>query len=173
MMMMKKKLTPHGHFNQALLQLHINCQAHEMSHFDPEQSGLADTTPLLPQHQKERAWNTTTSLFPDASATDLEAYYDPKSKRLMLKMAGAGKKAYPLFTEERLTQHLRINPKLSLEIKMALGQSAEDKLVQQWQEIREAEQRVKKAQRLKKNIKGNSCKTTTSGSRKRSKRNPS
>ena len=35
---------------------------------------------------------------------------------------------------------------------MALGQSAEDKLVQQRQEIREADQRVKEAQRLEKTL---------------------
>ena len=39
-------------------------EAHEMTHFGPEQSGLADTTLLLPQDQRERAWNKTTSLFP-------------------------------------------------------------------------------------------------------------
>ena len=94
--------------------------AHEMSHFDPEQSGLANTTPLLAPDQRERAWNTTKDIYPDASATDLEAYYDPKSKRLMIKMAGAGKKAYPLFTGERLTKRLWLNPKLLREITFEL-----------------------------------------------------
>ena len=110
-----------------------------MSHFDPEQSGLADTTPLLTQDQREQAWNTTTSPFPDASATDREAYYDPKLKRLMIKMAGAGKKAYPFFTEERLTKRLRLNPNLSRKISFALGKPAEEKLVEQRQEIRKAD----------------------------------
>ena len=53
---------------------------------------------------------------------------------------------------EKLTKRLRLNPKLSLEIKMALGQSAEDKLVQQRQEIREADQRVKEAESLEKTL---------------------
>ena len=133
-----------------------------MTHFGPEQSGLDVTTPLLLQDQRERAWNTTTNLFPDASATDLEAYYDPKSKRLMIKMAGAGKKAYPIFTEERLTKRLRLNPKLSLEMTMALGQCAEE-------EIREADQRVKIAQRLEKTLNETATKQKTSGSKNQAK----
>ena len=103
-------------------------ESHEMSEFGPEQSGLADTTPLLAQDQRERAWNATTELFPDASAIDLEALFEPKSQSLMVKMAGAGKKAYYLFTKEKITGRLRLNPKLPLEIKFALGQSTEDKL---------------------------------------------
>ena len=122
-----------------------------MTHFGPEQSGFDDTDPLLPQDQRERAWNTTISLYPDASATDLETYYDPRSKRLIIKMAGAGKKAYPLYTEERFTKRLKLNPKLSQEILFALGKPAEEKLVEQRQDIREADQ---------------------SGSRKTSKRSP-
>ena len=47
-------------------------ESHEMTNFGPaEQSGFDDTTPLQ-QDQRERAWNTTTSLFPDACATDLK-----------------------------------------------------------------------------------------------------
>ena len=56
-------------------------EEHEMTHFGPKKVGLpAVTTPLLTQYQRERAWNTTTSIFPDAGATDLESYYDPRSK---------------------------------------------------------------------------------------------
>ena len=71
-------------------------EQHETSQIEPEQSGLDDTTPLLQQTQREKAWNTIMALYPDASAIDLEAYYDPKSKRLMIKKVGAGKKSYPL-----------------------------------------------------------------------------
>ena len=127
-------------------------EAHEMTHFGPEQSGLADTTLLLPQDQRERAWNKTTSLFPDASATDLEAYYHPISKRLMIKMAGAGKKPYPLYTEERFTKRQRLNPRLLKEITFALGKPAEEKLVEQRQEIRETDQRLKEAKQLEKTL---------------------
>ena len=127
-------------------------EEHEMTHFGPEQSGLDDTTPLLPQDQRERAWNTLTKLYPDARATDLEAYYHPRSKRLMVIMNGAGKRAYPLYTEERLTKRLRLNPNLSREVSFALGQPAEEKLVQQRQVIREADQRLKEAQRLEKTL---------------------
>ena len=110
----------------------------EMTHLGSEQSGLDDKNPLLPQDQKGKSWKTITDLYPDASPTYLEAYYDPRSKRLMVKMAGADKKAYPLYTEERLTKRLRLNQKLSQEISFALGQTAEEKLVQQRQAIREA-----------------------------------
>ena len=127
-------------------------EAHEMTHFGPEHSGMDDTTPLLPQTDREKAWNTTKNLFPDASATNLESHYNPRSKRLMIKMAGAGKKAYPLYTQKRVTGRLRLNSKLPLEIKLALGQPAEDKLVQQRQEIREADKKVKEAQRLEKTL---------------------
>ena len=40
-------------------------EAHEMSNLGPEQSGISDTTPLLTQDQRERAWNTTTTFYPD------------------------------------------------------------------------------------------------------------
>ena len=121
-----------------------------MSNLNPEESGISDTTPLLSQEQIERAWNTTTSLFPDASATDREAYYDPQSKRLMIKMAGAGKKAYPLYTQEKVTKRFRLNPKLTKEIRFALGKPAEEVIAEQRQEIREVDQRIKEAQQLEK-----------------------
>ena len=69
-----------------------------------------------------------------------------------VKMAGAGKASYPLYTEERLTKRLRINPKLSQEISFALGQPAEEKLVQQRQEIREADRRLREARHLEKTL---------------------
>ena len=124
-------MTRHGHFNlgAASTPYHGGKQ-HELSQLDPEQSGLDDTNPLLQQTQREKAWNTVTALYPDASAIYLKAYYDPKSERLMVKMAGAGKKAYPLYTEEKVTKRLRLNPNLSREITFALGQSAEEKLLQ-------------------------------------------
>ena len=99
-----------------------------MTRFDHEQSGLPkrgpgtaetsfteempDTTPLLQQDQRERAWNELTKFYSDASATDLEAYYDPKSKRLKVKMAGAGKASYYLHTEIQGTNFKSITQSL-------------------------------------------------------------
>ena len=60
-------------------------------------------------------------------------------------------KKHTLFLQ-RLTKRLRLNPKLSREISFALGQPAEEKLVQQRQAIREAKQRLKEAQRLEKTL---------------------
>ena len=91
-----------------------------MTHFGPEQSGFDDTAPLLTQTQREQAWNELKSYFEDPNATDLEAYYDPKSKRL------------------KGTKLQRMNPNLPLEIKLAFRKSVKEKLIQQQQEIREA-----------------------------------
>ena len=48
---------------------------------------------------------------------------------------------------ERLTGRPRLNPNLSQEIKMALGQSAQEKLVQERQEMRENKQRLTEAEK--------------------------
>ena len=61
-------------------------EEHEMSSLPQEQSGM-----VAPG---ETAWNALTYLFPDASATELEAFMDPTTHRLKIKMTGAGKKAY-------------------------------------------------------------------------------
>ena len=74
----------------------------------------------------EPAWNALTYLYPDASATDLEAFYDPTSKRLKVKMKGAGKASYYLYTTQKGTNMERINPQLTLEIRNSLGESALD-----------------------------------------------
>ena len=71
-------------------------EEHEMHTIPQEQSGLDETTPLLGQAQRERAWNTLKDLYPNASSIDLDTYLDPKSQKLMIKKAGYGKKAYPL-----------------------------------------------------------------------------
>ena len=67
-------------------------------------------------------------------------------------MAGAGKKPYPLYTEERFTKRQRLNPRLLKEITFALGKPAEEKLVEQRQEIRETDQRLKEAKQLEKTL---------------------
>ena len=87
----------------------------------------------LPQEQSrvvqgpgEPAWNALTHVYPNASATDLEAFYPPDSQRLKVKLAGAGKASYYLYTEQKGTGIERLNPKLTDEILRALGKSARD-----------------------------------------------
>ena len=58
-----------------------------MSTFPTEDSGLVHG-PGAP------AWNSLTFLYPEANATELEAFYDPATKRLKVKMAGSGKTSY-------------------------------------------------------------------------------
>ena len=86
--------------------------------------------PSLPQEQSgmayppgEPAWNALTYLYPDASATDLDAFIDPVTKRLKVKMAGSGKTSYYLMTEDKVSKTERLNPKLTKEIRKALGES--------------------------------------------------
>ena len=62
-------------------------EEHEMSSLPQEQSGM-EYTPGEP------AWNALTYLYPDASATELDAFMDPTTHRLKIKMTGKGKKAY-------------------------------------------------------------------------------
>ena len=100
----------------------------------PYHPGEAHEITNLPQkHQRgvvhtpgEPAWNALTYIYPDASATDLEAFYDPTTKRLKVKIAGVGKKAYYLYRISRKTGEDRLNPDLTQEILHALGESAVD-----------------------------------------------
>ena len=96
-------------------------EEHEMSSLPQEQSGM--TAPGEP------AWNALTYLYPDASATELEAFMDPTTHRLKIKITGAGKKAYFLLTEDKSTKQQKLNPKLTKEIRKALGESASDQLM--------------------------------------------
>ena len=88
----------------------------EMHSLPQEQSGMA-------YPPGEPAWKALTYLYPDASATDLEAFIDPVTKRLKVKMAGIGKTSYYLMTEDKATKTEKLNPKLTKEIKKALGES--------------------------------------------------
>ena len=63
---------------------------HEMTTLPQQQSGVAQV-PMPP-------WEALTHIYPDASATDLEAFYPPGSQRLTVKMAGAGKPSFALYT---------------------------------------------------------------------------
>ena len=96
-------------------------EEHEMSSLPQEQSGMAAPG--------EPAWNALTYLYPDASATELEAFMDPTTHRLKIKITGAGKKAYFLLTEDKSTKQQKLNPQLTKEIRKALGESASDQLM--------------------------------------------
>ena len=78
---------------------------HEMTTLPQEQSGVV-------HGPGEAAWRALKFIFPDALATELEAYYDPKTQRLMVRRVGAGEVSYPLYTKEKETSLERLNPKL-------------------------------------------------------------
>ena len=134
-------------------------EQHEMQTMMHEQEGLPDTsyeeTPLLDgQDQIQRSWDSLTRLYPRANATNLETSYS-KTGRLQVKMVGAGKKAYPLFTRDNNTGQNRLNPALPKEITKSLGNSAEQiieedraSIQEQRQRLAEAENRQRLAQEL-------------------------
>ena len=93
-------------------------EEHEMSTFPTEDSGLV-------HNPGDSAWKSLTYIYPDANATELEAFIDPTTKRLKVKMTGAGKASYFLYTTEK-NSNTQLNPKLSLEIRRALGESTLD-----------------------------------------------
>ena len=116
-------------------------EQHEMQTMQHEQSGLPDTsydeTPLLgsrTQSVQERAWGALKGLFPKSSSTSLEASYSLKG-RLQVKMAGAGKKLYDLFTTKRGTGEQQLNPNLSKEIRRELGPMAREVVERDNEEI--------------------------------------
>ena len=87
-----------------------------------------------------------TRQFPKASAVDLETSYS-KTGRLQVKMAGFGKKSYPLFTRDINTGRERLNPSLPKEIKKSLGNSAEEIIAEDRDSIREQRQRLAEAEK--------------------------
>jgi len=104
-----------------------------------------EETPLLSsQQQKEKEWETVTNLFPNASAIDLETC--TSGGRLQVKKAGAGKKLYDLFTNDRSGRQ-QLNPKLSKEIKKALGERAEQIILEDSDTIQEQRQRLAGAEK--------------------------
>ena len=94
-------------------------EEHEMSTFPTEDSGLV-------HNPGEAAWKSLTYIYPDANATELEAFIDPTTKRLKVKMTGQSKASYYLYTIEKSSNIQHLNPKLSLEIRKALGKSVLD-----------------------------------------------
>ena len=118
-------------------------EEHEMSTFPTEDSGMAYTP-------GEPAWKSLTYIYPDANATELEAFIDPTTKRLKVKMAGQGKASYYLYTTEKSSNIQHLNPKLSLEIRNALGESALDQAsVLQQERERNIKEIVEKTNRKK------------------------
>ncbi|KAL9966856.1 hypothetical protein ACROYT_G024986 [Oculina patagonica] len=127
-------------------------EQHEMQTMQHEQSGLPDTsydeTPLLgsAQSMSEKAWNALKGVFPEGSSTNLEASYSLKG-RLQVKMAGAGKKLYDLFTTKRGTGgNQQLNPSLTKEIRKELGPMAQELIERDNEEIRESRQRLREAE---------------------------
>ena len=118
-------------------------EEHEMSTFPTEDSGLV-------HNPGEAAWKSLTYIYPDANATELEAFIDPTTKRLKVKMTGVGKAAYFLHTTEKSSNIQHLNPKLSLEIRNALGESALDQAsVLQQERERNMREIVEKTNRKK------------------------
>ena len=93
-------------------------EEHEMTNLPQEQTGMV-------HDPGEAAWKALTFIYPDAKATDLEAFYDPKTQRLKVKMAGAGKNTYFLYRISQQTGQERLNPDLTKEIKASLGSALE------------------------------------------------
>ena len=93
----------------------------EKSGVRPETS-YAETSFTGAQSLSEQAWIAAKDLFSDMSSSELEVSYSSKGK-LQVKIFGAGKKTYDLFTKNKSTGRYQINPNLSKKIKKALGDS--------------------------------------------------
>ena len=130
-------------------------EQHEMQTMQHEQSGLPsfdEDIPLLgdrTQSVQERAWGALKGLFPKSSSTSLEASYSLKG-RLQVKMAGAGKKLYDLFTTKRGTGEQQLNPNLSKEIRRELGPMAREVIERDNEEIRNDIQRLRESEKQRK-----------------------
>ena len=95
----------------------------------------------------EKAWESLTREFPDAKATELEAFYS-KTGKLQVKMFGHGKTAYPLFTVGRGGGGQRLNPILPRQIKSALGTECEILIVQKEKEISELHKSIREDEEI-------------------------
>ena len=69
--------------------------------------------------ENEKAWSALIKIFPDAKTAELEIFRSKKG-RLWVKMFAQGKKSYFLYTEDRKTKQLRLNPELTGELKKLL-----------------------------------------------------
>ena len=128
-------------------QIEMQMMHHEQSAL-PEKS-FDENIPLLggrTQSLKERAWGALKGVFPKSSSTSLEASYSIKG-RLQVKMSGAGKKLYDLFTTKRDTGEQQLNPNLSKEIRRELGPMAQEIIERDNEEIRKNRQRLREAEK--------------------------
>ena len=98
----------------------------------------------------EKAWESLTGIYPEAKATELEAFYS-KTGKLQVKMFGHGKRAYPLFTKDKDTGGQRLNPILPQQIKSALGQEREILIVQKEKEISELQESIREDEEIANN----------------------
>ena len=136
-----------GHGDDDGEQYEMQTRQHEQSRI-PETS-FDEDIPLLggrTQSVQERAWGALKGLFPKCSSTRLEASYSLKG-RLQVKMAGAGKKLYDLFTTKRGTGEQQLNPNLSKEIRRELGPMAQDVIERDNEEIRNDRRRLREAEK--------------------------
>ena len=120
----------------------------EKGRLQPEIS-YDESIPLLgdrTQSVQERAWGVLKRLFRKSSSTSLEASYSLKG-RLQVKMAGAGKKLYDLFTTKRGTGEQQLNPNLSKEIRRELGPMAQEAIERDNEEIRNDRRRLREAEK--------------------------
>ena len=118
-------------------------EEHEMTNLPQEETGIV-------HGPGEPAWNSLTFMYPEASATDLEAFIDPTTKRLKVKMTGQGKTSYYLMTEDKVSKTEKLNPKLTKEIRKALGESTLDQArVLQQERDRNRREIVEKTNRKK------------------------
>ena len=128
----------------------------EMQTMQHETSGLPEKSYAVTSFggvpsSDEAAWAAAKDLFPNMSSSDLEVLYDTKGK-LQVKMFGAGKKMYPLFTTDKSTGRETINKSLTKEIKTALGQSKYERVQQITSDKRkELKESQEKAAQIEKN----------------------
>ena len=97
-----------------------------------------------------KAWESLKMEFPDAKATELEAFYS-KTGKLQVKKFGFGKRAYPLFTKDKDTGGQRLNPILPRQIKSALGTEREILIVQKEKEIEELHKSIREDEEIANN----------------------
>ena len=120
-------------------------EEHEMTNLPREQSGVV-------HGPGEPAWNALAFLFPDAKASEVEAYYDPKSQRLIVKKAGAGQAPYYLFTREIATGQERLNPKIPPVLRRSLGETALNQVRALQQERARNSQEIRKKTQTKQQL---------------------
>ena len=98
----------------------------------------------------KKAWDSLTGIFPEAKATELEAFYS-KTGKLQVKKFGFGKRAYPLFTKVKKTKEQVLNPILPQQIKSALGPERDTLIVQKEKEIEELHKSIREDEEIANN----------------------